>query len=214
MVQSRQSLSGMSQRLLLPAPTPRGDDAAPRTDVVSLAFGSDVQTALPSGWSSAVARQVREREPASLLQEQRDGLARVREKLLATIRELEDENTSLRNTLGRYDNYPSLEQQTQENALAEQLRAERGITFHEMPNTVYPGRPYVTQQDLVRQGITHYTRQNISRLSRSVGALVAMVIGDRVLLPPEAVEALIKREAAASRDPSPRRRPGRKSRRS
>lgn len=212
MVYSRKSLSGMSHRLLLPAPTPHGDDTAPRAELVPLAFDGNVQIALQSGWSSPMARQVS--ESASLLQEQRDGLARVREKLLETLRELEAENTSLRETLGRYDNYPSPEQQTQETALAEQLCAERGITFHEMPSTVYPGRPYVTQQDLFRQGITHYTRQNISRLSRSVGALAAMVIGDRVLLPPEAVEVLIKREAAAARDPSPRRRPGRKSRRS
>jgi len=79
-----------------------------------------------------------------------------------------------------------------------------------MPGTVYPGKPYVTQQDLTRQGATHYTRQNISRLSRSDGVLGAIVIGDRVLLPPRAVEVLIDREAAAARDPSPRRRPGRK----
>lgn len=212
MAQSRQALSGMAQRLLLPAPAPRGDDTAPRAEVAPLALDSNVQIALQSGWSSAVARQVS--EPVSLLQEQRDGLARVRERLLTTIRDLEDENSSLRKTLGRYDNCPSLEQQTQEIALAEQLGAERGITFHQMPSTVYPGRPYVTQQDLFRQGITHYSRQNISRLSRSVGALVAIVIGDRVLLPPEAVEMLMKREAAASCDPSPRRRPGRKSQRS
>jgi len=199
---------GLSPRLLLPAPTPQTDDTMVKAEMVTFAVDADATITVRAGWSTEVDLQTT--EPAHVLQEQRDGLVRLRERLLSMVRELEAENASLRKKIEGFQGYSSLAQQEQEAALAKSLREERGITFREMPGTVYPGKPYVTQQDLTRQGATHYTRQNISRLSRSDGVLGAIVIGDRVLLPPRAVEVLIDREAAAARDPSPRRRPGRK----
>ncbi|HEX6508272.1 MAG TPA: hypothetical protein VF221_11625 [Chloroflexota bacterium] len=207
MFDRRPSESGTQPRLLLPAPTLPGDATTPRAEVAPLGPDTEPHLAEQRGWSTETARQLN--EPAGVLQEQRDGLVRLREKLLAIIRELEAENTDLRRTIQSYDNFPTLEQQELEAALAKRLQEERGITFQEMPSDIYPGKPYVTQQDLLRQGITRYSRQNISRLARSVSALAAVIIGDRVLLPPEAVEELIERETAASRDPSPRRQPGR-----
>jgi hypothetical protein len=157
----------------------------------------------PSGEIGAVSRQ----EPIEFVQAQRDGLLRLREKLRTRIRDLQAENEALKARLAHYDRYPPIDRQLAEAEEARALEREGRIRFHDMPEGVYPGRPYVTQQELIQQGVTSYTRQNISRLVRDEGALPAVVIADRVLFPPESVRALVERERIASRDPSPRRRP-------
>jgi hypothetical protein len=142
------------------------------------------------------------------VREQRDGLARGRERLLALLRQMQAENEALRRELGRYQNIPAAHVQQQERADAERLEREHDIPFSFMPDGVYPGKPYVTQLDLIRRGITRYSRQNISRLIHQEGSVPALAIADRVLLPPAGVRALLRREARAALDVSPRRRPG------
>jgi hypothetical protein len=146
--------------------------------------------------------------PIESVQAQRDGLLRLRGRLSATIRDLQLQNEALKTRLAQYERYPTIEQQAAEADAALEVEEDQGIRFNRMPDGVYPGRPYVTQQELIRQGVTRYSRQNISRLVRDEKAIPAIVIADRLLLPPEGVRALVERERAASRDPSPRRRPG------
>lgn len=160
-----------------------------------------VQALSPVGRSQA--------QRSDIVQEQRDGLVRLREKLSIVIRDLEAENASLRRRLSRHQQYPPPELMEAELEEARHLQRDRGIIFHRMPDDVYPGRPYVTQQDLIRGGITRYSRQNISRLARDEQAVPVMEIADRVLFPPGGVRTLLERERVAAADVSPRRRPGR-----
>lgn len=131
----------------------------------------------------------------------------MRERMLATIRDLEAENHALRSRLIEQQQSPLPEQRHAETQEAREIERELDLRFRSMPDDVYPGRPYVTQQELIDRGITTYTRQNISRLARADAAIPAVLIADRVLLPPSGVRALVERERAASLDPSPRRRP-------
>ncbi len=143
-----------------------------------------------------------------ILRAQRDGLARARDRLIAAMREMEAENEALRHRLACGENDPETRRRDEEATEAGRLAHEEGITFHHMPDDVYAGRPYVTQQELIGQGITRYSRQTISRLARDEDAVPAMIIADRLLLPPAGVRALLQRECEAADDASPRRRPG------
>jgi hypothetical protein len=188
-----------SPRLLL---SPPGNQADPHQQHKSVVRRTQ---------SWAVHGEVAARGTAiELVREQRDGLVRRHDLLAATVRRLREENEVLAKRLSQYASYPSPEERHQEAADAQALEAEHGIQFRRMPESVYPGKPYVTQQDLLKGGTTQYSRQNISRLVRIVKALPSVVIGDRVLLSPAAVRALLSRERAAAEDVSPRRRPGRK----
>lgn len=158
-----------------------------------------------AGWSTFTSTRPAQ---GDVIQEQRDGLARLRERLFARIRRLEAENASLRRQIERFQGYPSIEEQERERAEAAALEREQAVEFHRLPDSVYPGKPYVTQLDLIRRGVTHYSRQNISRLTRDDKSVPAVQIADRVLLPPSGVRALLKRERLAAADASPRRRPG------
>jgi hypothetical protein len=166
-----------------------------------------------TGWSiierrPAPAAQLPIEQQLDILRTQRDGLARLQAQLLTTIRRLEAENERVKQQLERYQRYPSVEQQDDELTEARALEREHGLCFQHLPDDAYPGRPYVTQLDLIGRGITRYSRQNISRLTRATGSVPAMPIADRVLLPPRGVKALLQRERTAASDPSPRRRPG------
>ena len=142
------------------------------------------------------------------MRQQRDDLVRRHRRLSITMRRLERENESLRRELERFQAYPSGEEQDVEAMDARQLEHELGLAFHAMPDGIYPGKPYVTQQELIKRGITRYSRQNMSRLARGERSIPALVIGDRVLFSAEGVRTLLERERAAERDASPRRRPG------
>ena len=187
--------------LLLPSPSAR-DIATSAPPAFPLPRGTGREE---TEWATVIPRKS---EETDLVRQQRDGLARLRERLLAAVRELEAENEVLREQLRRYQSYPPIEQQEDEATDARQLEQEQGLAFHRMPEDVYPGKPYVTQQDLIRRGITRYSRQNVSRLTRDERSVPAMLIADRVLLPPAGVRTLLDRENIAARDPSPRRRPG------
>jgi hypothetical protein len=128
--------------------------------------------------------------------------------LLAAVRRVQTENAALRQELEQYRAFPPAEEQRRELADARRLEREQDIRFAFLPPGVYPGKPYVTQLDLIRRGGTRYSRQNISRLVRQEGSIPALAIADRVLLAPAGVRALLQREARASADASPRRRPG------
>ncbi len=193
------------QPLLLPPPmsrigTNRRGNREPANTLESHSIVVHVQGPSPAGRSRA--------QPAAIVQAQRDGLVRRQERLSTVIRDLEAENASLRWRLSQYQQYPPSELMEAELEEARHLQRDRGIIFHRMPDDVYPGRPYVTQQDLIRGGVTRYSRQNISRLARDEQAIPALEIADRVLFPPGGVRTLLERERVATSDVSPRRRPG------
>lgn len=191
-------------RLLLLLPPPRS--AASERDILPYPEPSRPRSKDDgiSDWTTGASAQA----PIAFVQAQRDALLRLRGRLSATIRHLQAENEALRLRLAEYERSSPIEGKAAEWEEARDVERDHGIRFNRMPDGVYPGRPYVTQQELIRQGITSYTRQNISRLARDEGAIPAVVIADRVLLPPAGVRALVERERIASRDPSPRRRPG------
>src|SRR5919202_629193 len=120
---------GMRARLLLPAPPAMS--GATRFDHAGAPEGYHRRRVIDGhGWS------IIERPgptPLDVVREQRDGLARLQEKLLATIRRLEADNASLRSQLERYLHYPSIEEQEDELADAARLEHKRGIVFHRMP---------------------------------------------------------------------------------
>jgi len=147
-----------------------------------------------------------------VVREQRDGLVRKQKALSALVRQLSAQNASLREQLYKYQGYPTPTEQTDELVQAEEMEQQHGIAFHHLPTGVYPDKPFVTQQDLIRAGMTAYSRQSMSRLTRDDRSIPALLIADRVLLPPSAVHALLTREKAAVQDTSPRRRPGKKRR--
>lgn len=190
-------------RLLLPSPEGREDASDEAATVAPTIQRRRVRMAPDAEVASSDT-------VIDVVRDQRDGLARRHSQLSETIRRLRAENDVLRKQLTEYAGYPSSEEQRREVTDAQALETEHGIRFRTMPESVYPGMPYVTQQDLLKGGTTRYSRQNISRLVRVVKALPSVVIGDRVLLPPAAVRALLSRESAAAQDTSPRRRPGRK----
>jgi len=107
----RMAQGGLSPRLLLPAPTPQTDDTMVKAEMVTFAVDADATITVRAGWSTEVDLQTT--EPAHVLQEQRDGLVRLRERLLSMVRELEAENASLRKKIEGFQGYSSLAQQEQ-----------------------------------------------------------------------------------------------------
>ena len=194
----------MKARLLLPAP-PVADHPTHRARAGTPEAHLHARSIDGNGWSIVEHPGP---TPLDIVREQRDGLARLQNRLLTAIRQLEAENESLRGQIARYQHFPSVEEQEDELADAARLELEQGIEFQRMPRDVYPGKPYVTLLDLIRHGVTRYSRQNISRLTRDERSVPAVLIADRVLLAPAGVKRLLEREKKAETDVSPRRRPG------
>jgi len=166
-----------------------------------------------SGSMAQESEQILDAHPINLVRDQRDALLRLRGKLSSALREAEAENQHLRHELQQRSGLADNQEQLDEIRDAHLMELESGLAFQHLPTGVYPGRPYVTLQELIQRGVTTYTRQNLSRLTRHEGVLPAVLIADRVLFPPAAVRALVAHEEGAKIDPSPRRRPGRESRR-
>jgi hypothetical protein len=101
---------------------------------------------------------------------------------------------------------------SQVEALAARLQDAHGITFRRVPESVYPGMPYVSAADLVRTGATKYTAARISQLLHS-GELAGLSLSPTCcLIAPSGVEQLFARERVSARDPRVVVKPGQRRR--
>ncbi|HRN96784.1 MAG TPA: hypothetical protein PLD54_05030 [Candidatus Levybacteria bacterium] len=92
--------------------------------------------------------------------------------------------------------------------------SQQGIVFDHIPESLYPGMPYISSVRLSREKKTHYTRDYINKLSNR-GEVPAHHIGEGWILDPEGVEVLLEREKQSlnrTSFPSPGRKPGSKGR--
>ena len=93
---------------------------------------------------------------------------------------------------------------------ADQLEAS-GVLFQKVPAEIYPGMRFISPNDLIEQGFTKYSRQQIAKLIRT-GEIPAYSINGRIL-DPKGVEKLLERERSRLAAPSLQgRKPGARNR--
>lgn len=67
------------------------------------------------------------------------------------------------------------------------------IQWYEVPKSFYPGKLFVSANYLVEQGVTRYSLPHLMRLIRS-RVIPAYKLGRNLVLDPQGVEVLLKRE--------------------
>lgn len=95
-----------------------------------------------------------------------------------------------------------------EEEAADRLSRERKVAFRRMPDGVYPGMPYVTQQELLEEGTVIFSRGSLSRLLHDQPDIPSVSIADRTVIPPSGVAEILARQDEARSRPNVRQRPG------
>jgi hypothetical protein len=80
--------------------------------------------------------------------------------------------------------------------VAQVLQEQTGIIFRRLPENIYPEMPYVTPDDLVDSGTTHYSVSQLSLIVRS-GEIPSVRIDRKVLLTPLSVKGILERQKAS-----------------